>query len=140
MFKWFKRKNKKDIVGRTLYEGFVKRMDVRYGSFIWLKDRDTGKEFYSDVSIERVVIDLPDGILSKKVETRTKDGLVKLRLRTILENLGDREGFYKYIYFTRPMHVKVFGVPGKNVELTFSEGGIKDGFREEVEEEDAGQG
>jgi len=138
MIKWFKKK--KEIVGRTLYEGFVKRMDVRYGSFLWLKDRDTGKEFYSDVMIERIVIDLPDGVLSKRIETRTKDGLVKLRLRTILEDLGDKEGYYKFIYFKKPMHVKVFGVPGKNIELTFSEGGIKDGFREEVKEEAGEQG
>ena len=95
-------------------------MDVRYGSFIWLKDRDTDKEFVADVSIEKVVIDLPDGILSKKTQTKTEEGLVKKKLRYILENLGDRDHYFKFIQFSKPVYVVVKGELGGNVEVLFT--------------------
>lgn len=133
---FFKRKKKEKRPTRVLYEGMVKRMDVRNGSFVWLKDHRTNEEFCAELSIMKVIIDLPNGMLSKKIETKTPAGSIKLRLKHILENLGDRETYFKFIHFNRPVHVRIAGVPGGDVDINFSEGGSEDGLRKEVEEED----
>jgi len=104
----------------VLFDSDVKKMDVRNGSFVWLLDRKSGKEFCGDFSIKKVLIDLDEPDLSKKVQTKTEKGLVKIPLKEILENLGNRHRYFKFVHFKRPVHVKVFGVPQGNVELTFS--------------------
>lgn len=111
---------KKGPSPRVLFDSDIKKMDVRNGSFIWLIDKGNGKEFCGDFSIKKVYIELPDGELAKRIHVKTLDGLVKIPLRDILENLGDRHGYYKFVHFKTPVRVKVFGVPNGDVELTFS--------------------
>ena len=116
---------KKGPPPKVLFDSDVKKMDVRNGSFIWLLDRETGKEFCGDFSIKKVVIDLPEKDLSKRISAKTLDGPVKIPLRYILENLSDRRGYYKLVHFKTPVHVRVHGVPSGDVELTFSKAKAK---------------
>jgi len=111
---------KKGPLPVVLFEANVKKMDIRNGSFLWFLDRDSGKEFSGDHSIKKVVIDLPDQDLAKKVEAKTVDGLVKIPLKVILENLGSRHKFFKFVHLKKPVHVTVFGVLNGDVDLTFS--------------------
>lgn len=134
---WF-RKKRKERRPRVLFDGLVKRMDVRYGSFIWLQVAGTEEEFVGDLSIHRVVVDLPSGMLSRKVEAKTEDGHVKLKLKYILDNLGDRHRYFKFVQFKRPVHIRIKGVRGGDAEIFIgeAEGGKENGLREETEEED----
>jgi hypothetical protein len=114
----FGRKKRPDPA--VLFDSDVKKMDVRNGSFLWLLDRKAGKEFCGDFTIKKILIDLGEPDLSRKVQTKTEEGLVKIPLKEILENLGNKHRYFKFIHFKRPVHVKVFGVPHGKVELTFS--------------------
>jgi len=111
---------KKGPPPKVLFDSDVKKMDVRNGAFIWLLDKATGKEFCGTFSIGKVLIELPEVELKRRIHVKTLNGLVKIPLRDILENLGDRHGYYKFVHFRVPVHVRVHGVPGGNVELTFS--------------------
>jgi hypothetical protein len=104
----------------VMFDSDVKKMDVRNGSFVWLLDRDSGKEFCGDFCIKKVLINLDEKALILKARTKTEKGLVNIPLKEILENLGNKHRYFKFIHFKRPVHVKVFGVPHGKVELTFS--------------------
>jgi hypothetical protein len=111
---------KKGPAPAVLFDSDVKKLDIRNGAFVWLLNKETGKEFCGNFGIKKVIIDLPDAELAKKVDTRTMDGLVRLPLRDILENLGNRRGYFKFVHLKRTIHVKVYGVPNGDVVLTFS--------------------
>ena len=106
----------------VLFDSDVKKMDVRYASFLWLLDSKDGKEFCGTVSIRKVIIDLEESDLNQKVRTKTDKGLVKIPLKDILDRLGNKHTYYKFVHFKRPLHVKVFGALQGDVELTFSPG------------------
>ena len=121
---WLKKgkKKRKGVKPEVLFDGPVKKLDVRNATFIWLKGGDGEEEYYADVSIEKVVIDLPDGMLSKKVQCKTEKGLIKLKLGTILENLSNRDRYFKFINLNRPVHFRIYGIDGGDVEVTVSKG------------------
>ena len=104
----------------VIFDSDIKKMDARHGSFLWLLDRHSGKEFCGDCHIKKIIIELDERDLVKKVQTKTEDGLVKLPLKEILENLGAKRRYFKFVHFTRPVHVRVFGAVHGDVELTFS--------------------
>jgi hypothetical protein len=104
----------------VMFDSDVKKMDVRNGSFVWLLDRDSGKEFCGDFCIKKVLINLDEKALILKARTKTEKGLVNIPLKEILENLGNKHRYFKCVHLSRSVHVKVFGVVHGNVELTFS--------------------
>jgi hypothetical protein len=111
---------KKTLAPAVIFDSDIKKMDVRNGSFLWLLDRSSGKELCAECRIKKIIIELDERDLLRKVQTKTEKGLVKLPLKDILENLGSKRRYFKFVHFTRPVHVRVFGAVHGDVELTFS--------------------
>jgi len=104
----------------VLFDSDVKKMDIRNGSFLWLQDRKSGKEFCGNFTINKVVIDLDEAELTGKARTKTEDGLVNIPLKVILENFGNKHRYFKFVHLKRSVHVRVFGAPEGKAEVTFS--------------------
>jgi hypothetical protein len=121
---WLLGRKKKVLDPAVIFDSDIKKMDVRHGTFLWLLDRQSSKEFCADCRIKKVIIELDERDLLRKVQTKTEKGLVKLPLKEILENLGSKRRYFKFVHFTRPVHVTVFGAVHGDVDLTFSKAKI----------------
>jgi hypothetical protein len=106
---------KKKIKDEEVFSGVVKKMDVRRGSFLWLHGPRMKEEFVGDFSITRVEVDLPEKVLMQRVETKTKSGLTRVKLKEILDNLANHRKFFKFVKLRFPIHVRIVGEKGGDV-------------------------